>query len=124
MRPPRARALIVEDDPDTAGVLAEMVSWWDYKVRVAYDAPTALAIAQELQPDVVLIDLRLGDTDGYEVAAALRSTTAPHPIRIITISGADPDPSRAAAAGVEAHVKKPEVGPTLEKLIGTDRDQR
>jgi CheY-like chemotaxis protein len=124
MKPPRLRALIVEDDPDTAGVIAEMVSWWDYKVRIAYDAPTALAIAQEFQPEVVLIDLRLGDADGYDVAAALRTTIASRPVRMITISGTDADPARAAATGVEAHVRKPEVGAMLEKLIGRARDQR
>jgi CheY-like chemotaxis protein len=121
MKPPRARVLVIEDDPDAAGVIAEMVSWWDYKVRVAYDAPTALAIAAELQPDIVLLDLGLGDVDGYDLAPQLRAAIGPGAVRMITISGQPADPARAAAAGIEAHVLKPEVGPTLAQLIGPDR---
>jgi CheY-like chemotaxis protein len=122
MKPPRALVLVVEDDPDAAGLIAEMVSWWDYRVRVAYDAPTALAIAAELRPDIILLDLWLGDVDGYDLAPQLRAASGTGEIRMITISGRPPDPARAAAAGIEAHVVKPEVGPTLARLIGPDRD--
>ena len=118
MKQPRARVLVVEDDTDAAGVIAEIVSWWDYKVRIAYDAPTALVIAAELQPDIILLDLALGDVDGYDLAPQLRAASGAQPIRFITISGKQPDPVRAEAEGIEAHVVKPDLGTALAALIG------
>jgi len=66
-----ARILIVEDNRDTADTMAMLLRIQGYDVAVAYDGRSAISTAKRHDPDVVLLDLMLPDTDGYAVAEAL-----------------------------------------------------
>ncbi len=67
-----ARILIVDDNRDTADTMAMLLRMQGYDVAVAYDGRSAVGAAKRHDPDVVLLDLMLPDTDGYAVAEALR----------------------------------------------------
>ena len=53
------RVLVVEDNVDSALLLAELLRRSGYEVRVAHDGPRALAEARSYQPEVVLLDIGL-----------------------------------------------------------------
>jgi len=58
--------LIVEDEPELAEVYSTLLTQSDYKVTVAHNGEEALASAQEHQPDLILLDLRMPVMDGVE----------------------------------------------------------
>jgi len=66
-----SRVLIVDDNRDIADTMAMLLRIHGYDVAVAYDGGSAVSVAKRHDPDVVLLDLMLPDTDGYAVAEAL-----------------------------------------------------
>jgi CheY-like chemotaxis protein len=78
-------------------------------LRVAENGATALAMAREDPPDVLLLDMNLGDMTGMELARALRRNPATRAIRLIALS-ADALPEQigaALASGFETYLTKP-----------------
>jgi PAS domain S-box-containing protein len=112
---PRARVLIIEDNPDAAQSLAEVLQLRGHDVRIAHDGRSGITAAAALVPDVVLCDIGLPDIDGYAVARALRANGALRDTRLVAVSGyAQPeDQERAREAGFVAYLAKP---PHLDKL--------
>jgi CheY-like chemotaxis protein len=66
------RVLIVDDNQDAADSLAVLCRLWGHVVRVAYDGPAALAVAEPFEPQVILLDIRMPGMHGLEVARRLR----------------------------------------------------
>jgi CheY-like chemotaxis protein/two-component sensor histidine kinase len=113
------RVLVVEDSPDSADSLAEIVRMLGYEADVAYDGRTALAKLASAPADIVLSDIGLPGMDGYEVARAIRASCGPA-VRLVALSGyaqAD-DVKRALDAGFDAHLAKPASVEQLVRLLG------
>jgi len=110
------RILVVEDDHDSAQTLRKLLELCGYTVSVAYTGREGMEAAQKMPPDVVLCDIGLPDTDGYEVAAALRKNPATSRARLIAVTayGAEQDRQRSREVGFQLHLVKP-VRP--EKLL-------
>ena len=100
------RVLIVEDDVANRDVMRLVLEMAGHRVRTAGTGKEALAQAAEEQPDTVLLDLRLPDSNGQDVSAALRARGAPVP-RIIITSGTSLNPGDAARLGADAILQKP-----------------
>ena len=66
-----ARILIVEDNVDSAETMQMLLSISGHEARTAYDAASALTVAREFSPEVVLCDIGLPGKDGYAVAREL-----------------------------------------------------
>jgi len=100
------RVLLVEDDPDTARVMAKLLRARGYEVSAAGDVATALAAAAEREFDILVSDLGLPDRSGLELPPALRKT---RPIPAIALSGfgMDEDLQKSADAGFAEHLVKP-----------------
>jgi signal transduction histidine kinase/ActR/RegA family two-component response regulator len=113
------RVLVVEDNTDAAMLLAEALVEVGYKVKVAHDGPSALAIARDFVPDVGLIDIGLPVMDGYELAAHLRAEPATAGMRMIAITGYGQaaDRGRARAAGFVEHLVKPVDLAAVKRLV-------
>jgi CheY-like chemotaxis protein len=111
------RVLVVDDNVDAAESLAEVVELLGHAAEIAYDGPTALAMARASAPDVVLCDLGLPGMSGYEVARSLRA--AGSRCRLIAVSGyALPEDVRnAVSAGFDGHLAKPAAFGDLERLL-------
>jgi signal transduction histidine kinase/CHASE1-domain containing sensor protein/CheY-like chemotaxis protein len=110
--PPRAlhgRVLVVDDNVDAATTLSEAVSLDGHEVRMAHDGPSALTVAGELSPEVVLLDIGLPGMDGYEVVRRLREMPQARGALIVALTGfgQQQDRSRALAAGFDEHLVKP-----------------
>ena len=111
--------LVVDDNADSADSLRLLLQIWGYQARCAYDAQDALALAAELEPRVVLLDLGLPGTSGYEVAQQLRASPAMAKARLVAVTGHGraEDRARTAAAGFDHHLVKPIDPSVLEDLM-------
>jgi PAS domain S-box-containing protein len=112
------RVLVVDDNPDAAESLADLLRMLGHSVEVAYDGPMAIERARANPPDVVLCDIGLPGMSGYDVAQALRATAAER-MRLIALSGyAQPeDVKHAIEAGFDVHVAKPCDPEEIERLL-------
>lgn len=108
--------LLIEDNVDGAQTLADVLAMHGHRVRVARDGRSGIALAHELQPDVILCDIGLPDMDGFDVARTLRCDGQLRHARLVALSGyAQPeDRQRAHDAGFDAHIPKP---PDLDDLL-------
>jgi two-component system, chemotaxis family, CheB/CheR fusion protein len=100
------RILIVEDDEDSAAVLAEFLQIKGHWVHAVHDGVMALEAARQHPVDVVLLDLGLPKMDGYEVARALRREHGDD-IFLIALTGYQEDANRLNEAGFDEHLLKP-----------------
>jgi len=101
--------LVIEDNLDAAQSIADVLEIEGHRVRVATGGRSGIAMARELQPEVILCDIGLPDVDGYQIARALRADDSLRSTRLIALSGyAQPeDIERAKEAGFDAHLRKP-----------------
>ena len=103
------RLLVVDDHPVVRAGLTALLSVQPPLAVVgeAADGHAALALAAELEPDVVLCDLRLGQgPDGVEVTRALRARPSPPAVLILTTYDHDADLVRAVEAGAAGYLLK------------------
>jgi CheY-like chemotaxis protein len=109
----------VDDNQDAADSLALLLEALGHTVRTAHGGHSAVALAQDFQPDVALLDIGMPDMSGYEVAQQLRETQWGTNIRLIALTGwgQDEDKRRALAAGFDRHLTKPVELQELEKLL-------
>lgn len=112
------RILLVEDNPDAATSLQELLRLDGHEVLVASDGRSGLLQAAAWQPDTVVLDLELPDLDGREVAQRLRADrVSPRP-RLIALSGAgQPDWHALQAAGFDFWLEKPACLSDLSVLL-------
>lgn len=80
------RVLVVDDMPETVEVLVETLLLKGFDVIPAYDPKTALKIAMDRPPDIILLDIMMPEMDGYEVCRRLKAyrTTRDVPVIFMT----------------------------------------
>jgi DNA-binding response OmpR family regulator len=101
------KVLVVDDSPDLAQSSALLLELEGHEVRVAETGRAAVAAAAEFRPEVVLLDLKLPDLPGTEVARRIRAELGRAAV-ILAVSGLDPDDRPAAEAGLfDRHLVKP-----------------
>jgi CheY-like chemotaxis protein len=94
--------LIVEDNPINRDVLGRRLERRGYSVRFSEDGPTGVAAAASLKPDIILMDIGLGEgMDGWEATRRIKSDpgTAGIPIIALTASAFESDRRKSLAAG-------------------------
>ncbi len=103
------RILIVEDDFDLAKMLEAYFSVQGYDVLTAAWGEDAIRIGQESAPDLVVLDIRLPDIDGYEVCRRLRSQrrTQDIPVIFLTEKRDRTDKLQGLELGVVDYITKP-----------------
>jgi CheY-like chemotaxis protein len=101
--------LIVEDLEDAANSLAMLLRLSGYPVALARTGLAAIELAVTWMPDVVLLDLKLPDLHGYQVAERLRASPRQVKVPILAVTGyaSAADFRRSAAAGLALHLVKP-----------------
>jgi CheY-like chemotaxis protein len=121
---PRRRVLVVDDNAIAADSLARLLNRvFGQDVRVAYDGPAALDLAESFRPELVLLDLGMAAMDGYEVAMRLRARSDGAGIRIIAVTGwgQEEDRRRTGEMGFDLHLVKPVEAAALRELLA-DRE--
>jgi CheY-like chemotaxis protein len=116
--------LLVEDYKDTREMLRLLLEDLDYTVLLAENSEEALALVSQDEPDLILTDYNLPDTNGIEFIWRVRHfkrKTKPIPIILITAYDLDELHTSAVEAGCTAFFKKPihfdELAETVSNLL-------
>jgi two-component system KDP operon response regulator KdpE len=98
--------LIVDDDPAIRDSLSKELRAAGYGTTTAADGSEGVRSFQSQIPDLVLTDLAMPRSDGFELIAAIRASSRV-PIVVLSVRGADPDKVRALDLGADDFVTKP-----------------
>jgi CheY-like chemotaxis protein/two-component sensor histidine kinase len=112
----RRRVLVVDDNVDAAGTLAELLELLGHEVEVAADAASALRSAASGAWDTYVLDIGLPDMTGFELAQRLRDGLAQPASLFVALTGYGQAHDRvmSRAAGFDHHMVKP---PDISRLI-------
>ncbi len=104
-----ALCCIVEDHGDTREGYAEYLTGCGYDVRTVGDSAGFWRSLDEAVPDIILMDLRLPEVDGWTLTRLLRQDlrTSRVPVVVISASVRDEDRARAFQSGADAFLPKP-----------------
>ena len=101
------RILLVEDDPDLAGGLADALELSGFAAEVAPDGKAGLARALSGDFDLVLLDAMLPELSGFDVVKQLRKSDSELPVVMLTAKGQETDKVRGLRFGADDYVTKP-----------------
>jgi len=106
---PRGDILVVDDKPANVRLLSSMLTEQGYKVRSVISGSMALTAARAAPPDLILLDVKMPEMDGYQVCQQLKADEKTRDIPIIFISALDDaqDKVQAFAVGGVDYVTKP-----------------
>ncbi|GAB5493979.1 MAG: hybrid sensor histidine kinase/response regulator [Phototrophicaceae bacterium] len=104
-----ASILIVDDEPNNLKVLHNLLTQNDYDVRAARDGKTAIEAARATHPDLILLDIKMPNMDGYEACQILKQDEDLADIPVIFISALNnvSDIVKAFQVGGVDYVTKP-----------------
>jgi two-component system, OmpR family, response regulator len=117
-RPPEARLLVVDDEPNIVELLATSLRFMGFEVVTATNGNDAVAAAVEHRPDLVLLDVMLPDVDGFVVLRRLRDAYRPVPVVFLTARDAGDDKVAGLTLGGDDYVTKPF---SLEEVVARIR---
>jgi signal transduction histidine kinase/ActR/RegA family two-component response regulator len=103
------RVLLVDDNEDALDILSTFLKCAGHEVVIAHDGPAALAMLDQFQPSVAVIDIGMPVMNGYELAACIRAQReGDHPFLVaLTGYGQPSDREQGRAAGFNEHLVKP-----------------
>jgi len=101
--------LVVDDDPPSRRLLEGYLLAEGYEVLVAGDGPTALALARERAPDVVLLDVMMPGMTGHEVCRTLKGDPRTRLCQVMLVTALDGTPDRVQGldVGADDYATKP-----------------
>jgi CheY-like chemotaxis protein len=119
------KVLVVDDNVDTVLGFSMLLKTLGHEVRTAHDGLSAVEIAIEYRPDVVLLDIGLPGLNGYEVAKRLRKQPALSHATLIALTGYGQDADRQTSqqAGFDHHLVKPARFDQLNKILTTVQER-
>jgi DNA-binding response OmpR family regulator len=100
------KILVVEDEPSLLDTLEYNLSRQGYEVCTAADGPSALEVAREERPDLILLDVMLPGMDGFEVCRILRQEMSV-PILMLTARDDEVDKVVGLEVGADDYLTKP-----------------
>lgn len=105
----KGNILIIEDNEQNLYLVKFILEKNDYQVHAAMDGQTGIDMADQLKPDLILLDIQLPVMDGYTVAKKLRanSNIPGIPIVAVTSHAMVGDREKAMAAGCNGYIEKP-----------------
>jgi PAS domain S-box-containing protein len=113
------RVLVVDDNRDSADTMTSLLQVMGHEALAIYGGAEAAATARRFAPDVVLLDLNMPDTSGFEVMQQLRELRQARPLRVVAMTGygQEGDRQRTLEAGFDAHLTKPVGMEQLRRVI-------
>ena len=104
-----ARILVVDDNATNLKLFIHLLTSPGREVRTASNARETLAVLDEFQPDLILMDLQLPDIDGLELTRMLRQSRRVENASIVAVTAyaMKGDEERARLAGVDGYISKP-----------------
>jgi len=119
--------LVVDDEQTLAGNIQDYLGQQGLDVHVAYDGESAIGKAERTRPDVIVLDFRLPDMEGFQVLEAVRKSRNCHFV-LITAHPTAEVRERASQLGVSHILFKPfplaELARAVNDLMGIKREAR
>ena len=118
---PRAKILVVDDEPDIRQVIKLRLELGKYEVLTAEDGRSALSLAEATHPDLILLDVIMPGQTGFEVCRALKDNEATKriPVVFLTAKGRQDDHMQGTFAGAAGYLTKPFEAQHLLKTVET-----
>jgi len=102
------RILVVDDEPDTLGLIQLTLQTAGYQVQTAPGGQAALRIIRQEPPDLVILDIMMPDISGFDVMRALLKDPAPPPpVIFLTAKSGDEDQEVGLSLGITHYLLKP-----------------
>lgn len=101
------RVLVVDDEPNLAELLTSALRYEGWEVCTALNGQSAIRLAKETIPDVIVLDIMLGDLDGLEVLRRIRGHQPEVPVLFLTARDSVEDRIVGLTAGGDDYVTKP-----------------
>jgi len=103
------RVLVVEDDPDSLELMTYLFRAFGHEALGASTADAAVDLATSSAPNLILCDLRLSGTDGFQLLARFRSEPSLRSVPVIAVTAyaMHGDRERVINAGFDGYVSKP-----------------
>jgi len=102
----RNKILIIDDEVTLCRLLRIALEARSFEVETAYDGPTGLKVAYKFQPDLIILDIMLPDTDGFQICKRLRELLDV-PVVMLTARTKEEDIIHGFGCGADDYVKKP-----------------
>src|SRR6185503_1457085 len=101
--------LIVDDDPDMAGLLGRMLTQQGMQAQVAADGATALEMIAASPPDLVLLDVQMPGPNGFDICRRLKNQEATALLPVVLVTALEDHESRVLGieAGADDFLSKP-----------------
>ena len=117
---PRRRVLIIDDDPAFTLLASETLQQAGFDATIASNSRDALCAFEREKPDLVLLDVELPGSNGFELCATLRLLSPGVDVPIVMVTGHDDTASIAQAyqVGATDFIHKPVLWPTLPHRVG------
>ena len=105
----KRRVLVAEDDPVNRKLIRDLLALAGHEALEASDGSEAVRLAEEEQPDLILMDLQMPVMDGWQATVLLKKQPATKniPIIILTASAMDSDRRRVMSLGPDGYLTKP-----------------
>ena len=117
-RTPEARLLVVDDEQNIRELLATSLRFAGFEVSVAGDGATAMRIATQTHPDLMVLDVMLPDMNGFTVTRRLRDKGERVPVLFLTARDDAQDAVTGLTVGGDDYVTKPF---SLEEVVARIR---
>ena len=103
------KILVVEDEADNRRIMRDLLANAGYEVIEAVTGDEGVARAEAEEPDLILMDIRLPNLDGFEVTRTIKSKPALKDIPVIAVTShaMSEDNAKAMEAGCDAYFSKP-----------------
>jgi len=119
--PGRARVLLVDDDPEILEATGSVLREWGYAVDEARDGATALSLARNARPDLMLVDLMMPVMDGWTLIQRLREEKVAPGVPVVVFSADRDAREKARHLDARAALRKPfeleELQSVVERLL-------
>ena len=101
--------LIIDDSSTNIRLVSKMIEHLGHKIHIAKDGVQALRLLTKLKPNIILMDIKMPQMDGFECCKRIRSVASLGTIPIIFMSGShgEDDIGKARLMGAQAYVTKP-----------------
>ncbi len=112
-----AKILVVDDDPAVRNLVTRFLSKQDYEMEAAEDGKAALAMFEQFNPDLVVLDVNLPDANGYDLCKEMQERTGVF-VLMLTSRADEADKIRGFTQGADDYLTKPFSLGELEVRVG------
>ncbi|MDD4050283.1 MAG: response regulator [candidate division Zixibacteria bacterium] len=104
-----AKVLVVDDEPEITEIIEAFLDNAGYVVKVENQPVRAVLQAREFKPDLILLDIMMPGTDGYQICNQIKEDAAMAETPVIFLTGKDSkdDQGRSFQSGGDMYIKKP-----------------